>query len=84
MAVTDARHRHLHPCRAIGSRGLAQDHQVVHVVRHLMGQDRQRRDHAQAHVGQECRGNQNAVAKRVHAVASQHRPAAGSVSLPWA
>ena len=41
-----------------------------------MRQHRQRGDDAQPHVSHKGRGDQNAVAKSMHAVAGQHRPAA--------
>jgi hypothetical protein len=56
--------------------GLAQHHQVAHVVGHLVHQHGQRGDHAQPQVRHEGRGDQDAVAEGMHAVAGQHGPAA--------
>ena len=56
---------------------LLQHHQVAHVVRHLMGQYRHGRGHAQLHIGQKGSGHQQAVAKGMDAVAHQHRPRTG-------
>ena len=53
------------------------DHQVAHVVRHLVRQHGKRGNHPQPQVGHEGRGNQDAVAKAMHAVAGEHRPATG-------
>ena len=46
-----------------------------------MRQHRQRGNDAQPHVGHKGRGDQNAVAKGMHAVAGQHRPATRFGSL---
>jgi molybdate transport repressor ModE-like protein len=67
--------RHLDQRHARLRAGLAQHHQVAHVVRHLVGQHRKRGNHTQAQVGHEGRGDQDAVAKAMHAVAGEHRPA---------
>jgi hypothetical protein len=59
----------------------AQHHQVAHVVRHLVRQHRQRGDHAQAQVGHEGRGDQDAVAETMHAVTGEYGPAARLVGM---
>ena len=56
---------------------LLQHHQVTHVVRHLVGQYRHGRGHAQLHIGQKGSGHQQTVAKGMDAVAHQHRPRTG-------
>ena len=60
---------------AVGT-AVQQHHQVAHVVRHLVRQHRHGSDQPQAHVGDKSRGDQHTVAKAVHAVAGEHRPAA--------
>jgi hypothetical protein len=56
----------------------AQHGEVADVVRHLVRQHRQRGDQAQVDVGGEGRGDQDAVAEAVHAVAGEHGPAAAA------
>ena len=60
---------------------MAQHHQIADVVWYFVRQHRQRSDHAQTHVGQESRGDQDAVAKRMHAVAGQHGPTARAQTM---
>ena len=67
-------HRHLDDGRLAAAAALAQHGQVAHVVRNFVRQHGQCRDHAQAHVGDEGRGDQDAIAKAMHAVARQHGP----------
>jgi hypothetical protein len=69
-------HRHLDDGRLAAAAALAQHRQIAHVVGHFVRQHSQGRDDTQSHVGHESRGNQNTVAKAMHAVASQHRPLA--------
>ena len=54
------------------------------MVGHLMGHHRHCRRQAQTPIGHKSGGNQNAIAKRMHAVAQQHRPtsAVGVVVVP--
>jgi hypothetical protein len=60
--------------------------QVAHVVRHLVRQHRQCSQHTQLYIGHEGRGNQDTVAKTMHAVAGKDRPSArlmvGRVAMP--
>ena len=69
------RQRHLDQRDAAAGAALAQHHQIAHVVRHLVRQHRQRRHQPQTHVSQEGGSNQHPIAKAMHAVAGQHRPA---------
>src|SRR6185369_13941559 len=46
------------------------------VVRHLVRKHSQGRDQAEAHIGDERRGDQDAVAETMDAVAGEHGPAA--------
>ena len=68
--------RHLQQRHATVGAALAQHHQIAHVVRHLVRHHRHGGNHPQAHVGHEGRCDQNAVAKAMHAVTREQRPAA--------
>lgn len=69
--------RNFDQCHAFIAAALVEHHQIAHVVRDFMGQHGQRGDDAQAQVSHEGGGDEHAVAKAVHAVTGEQRPAAG-------